>query len=185
MDPATFDTLREKNCLLADGTVDTAAVVTILVSALEANHVAHSIGDVSAAAVTAGQLAADIFASNNPELAKLAARLMSTGLRGKVQTALSNGYMLCGTRSKIAVELPGGELRSFSVASRFLSDDPDTIKTHLLDPTAKKAVSAATTASKLGETVKGRRPEMADRVDEWTGQLQFTFQTALTAGSAP
>ena len=182
MEPTTLDALREHNCVLADGSVDTAAVVAILVDALESGHVAHSLNDVADAAVTAGQLGVDLFGSDDPDLTKLLGRLLATGVTGKVQTALSNGYMLCGTRSKVQVALPGGELRSFTVSTRFLSDDPDTLALHVLAPAARRAVNAATRAARVGGTVAERRPEMAGQIEEWTGQLQLNFQTALGTG---
>jgi hypothetical protein len=182
-DPTILDALRAKGCLASDGTVDRGAVVNLLATELEANHVAHTIDDVADVAVTPGALAVGIFGVSDPELSKYVASLLSPGLAGKVQTALADSTVLCATRSKVAVELPGGDQKWVTVATRFLTDDPDTIAEYLLDPVARRTVGTAKRAARLGEVVKDRQPEMAVRVDEWTGQLQIIFQTALTAGS--
>jgi hypothetical protein len=182
-DPATLNALRDKSCLLAGDVIDRGAIIQLVVDELEANHVAHSLDEVTDVAVTAGQLAENIFGVDDLGLTKLIGGLLSTGVAGKVQAALADGSALCATRGKITVELPGGEQRAFSVAGRFVSDDPDTLAAYLLGPVAKRASAVASRASDLGEMVKERRPEMAERVDAWSADLELTFRGALSAGS--
>jgi len=182
-DPATLDALREKGCLGADNTVDRDALAAVLAVELEANHVAHSLDEVYTATVAPGQLTVDIFGVTDPGLSKVVSGLLSPSLAGKVQTALANGYVLCATRSKVVVELVGGEQKTVTVSTRFLTDDHDMIDEYFLNPASRRAEGTVKRTVKLGAMVKARQPEMAARVDEWAGQLQITFQTALTAGS--
>ena len=175
-DPEVLDALRDKGCLLPGDLVNRDAVTKLLAAQLETNHIGAD------AAVAPGQLMADIFGVTSPELAKLGATLTSPAPNGSVQTELADGYMLCGARSKVEIEVMG-ITKSFSIATRFLSDDPDEIQQHQLDVRTKRAAAAAKADARLGDLVKSRRPEMGERVDAWQQQLTLTFRTALTAGS--
>jgi hypothetical protein len=182
-DPAAFDALQAKGCLLPDSTVDRDTVAALVAAEMEANHVAHSEADIGAAAVAPAVLASTIFAVDSVELAKLVGGLLGLSEKGKVHVSLSDGLAVCGIRTKMSVEVVPGQWRSFSLATRFLSADGDIIEKHRLEGFAKRARSAARTAHRVAADVTTRQPEMADRINEWTAQVQLSFQRELTGGS--
>lgn len=176
--PTALAALHAKGCLKpSTGTADRDAVASLMAAEFSANHV-HA-----ADAIDAGGLAVDIFEVADASLTSLVRALWSTGHTGKVQAALANGYVLCPCRVSIVIPMPGGETMTTKVAGRFVSDDADEIKEHLLDPAGNRALGGATAASELGKIIKSRRPEMATKVDEWTEQLALDFAGELGTGA--
>jgi hypothetical protein len=181
-DPDTRSALREIGCLVED-TLDTAAFAKLLAQRLEADHIAGGLDDVPAVEVAIGQLVTAITGRSDEQLVELVKPLLGTGADSRVQKALTNGYLLCGKRAKIEVDIEG-DRKFVSVATRFLSADHDVLQRYVLQPRQDRANSFVKSTLELTALVEERQPEMAPRVGTFIEQLNITWQKALTPPSA-
>jgi hypothetical protein len=180
-DPATRTALENLGCLV-NNELNTAALTALLVAELEQHHVAADLDDVDANEITAGQLVFDVVGHSDEQLLDLVKPLLSTEAKGRVQRSLTNGYVLCAGRVRVAV-IVGGETKNVSVATRFLSADADVVVRHLFDSRQKRAESAVNHVGELAALVEARNPAMAAEVSAFLSELVATWQTALGTGT--
>src|SRR5262245_33811216 len=95
-DADTCSALREIGCLQSEDELDSTAFVRLLAQRLEADHIAGDEANVGMVEATVGQLVTAVVGRSDEQLVELAKPWLSTGADGRVQKALSNGYMLCG-----------------------------------------------------------------------------------------
>jgi hypothetical protein len=99
--------LAELGCI-DDGKISPAAVAQLLAEKLEDAHVADSLDQVPNVEVPVGTLAKQLLGGDeDPDLIDTIRPWLSSGPTGKVQLALSNGYMLCSGRVAIEVVIDG------------------------------------------------------------------------------
>jgi hypothetical protein len=177
-----LDALRAKECLRDGKTVDRHRLSALLIERLEAEHVAHSMDEVGAAQVDAGQLTMAVLGSDSKELTDLVKELAAIGADSYVQAGLTNGYMLCQGSYKLDVET-SGEIKTLSFSTRFLSDDHEVIRTHVLAGKTRRTESQAKGNKRLGDLVVKRQPGMAESVQTWTANLETIVRAALGSGS--
>ena len=178
----TLDALRNLGCL-ADDTIDAPRIAKLLAERLEHDHIAGSLDDVATVQATVGQLASDLIGHDDPDFIEMLRPLLSAGYNGKVQKALSNGYMLCAGRVKIDINI-NGELKHASMTTRFLSADPDVLQLYVLEPRIKRAENLAESSIALRDLVATRQPGMAEQLGTFTERLTITWQRALGTGEA-
>lgn len=179
--PATLAKLAELGCV-DDGKVNPSKIAAVLAEKLEAAHIADSPEQVSNVEVPVGTLAKQLLdGDEDAELIDTIRPLLSSGAKGKVQLALSDGYVLCAGRVPIDVMIDG-ELRRTSVTTRFLSANHDVVQRYALDPRIKKAESAAQSNIALRDLIAIRQPDMAPRLVTFVEQLEITWQRALGSG---
>jgi len=181
-DPTTRSALREIGCLVEDG-LDRAAFAKLLAERLEAGHIAQSLGDVASVETTIGQLVTAIVGRGDEQLIELVKPLLGTGADGRVQKALTNGYLLCGSRARIEVDIEG-ERKTMPIATRFLSADHDVLERYVLEPRQRRAESFLTNTLELTALVEERQPEMAPKVGTFIEKLNITWQKAISPGTA-
>ena len=140
----TLDALRDLGCI-ADEKVDMKALAKVLAHELEESHIAGSLDDVATVQATVGQLAGTLVGHEDPEFIEMLRPLLSSGHNGKVQQALSNGYMLCAGRVKIDINIEG-EVKHASVTTRFLSADHEVLEHFVLEPRINRAENLAKSA---------------------------------------
>lgn len=179
--PETLNALRERGCLINDK-VNASAVAKLLAEQLEDGHIAESLDQVAAVETTFGQIAAALIGGEDPDFIEWMKPLLSGGAHGKVQLALSNGFMLCAGRTQIEINIEGEIVRR-SISTRFLSGDHAVVGRYVLDPQIKKAESAATSKLALGQLVAQRQPDMAPQVGSYIERLNVTWQRALGTGA--
>jgi hypothetical protein len=177
----TLNALRDLGCVDDDAKVDTAALAKVLAHELEESHIAGSLDDVAAVETTVGQLAGRLIGHDDPDFIEMMRPLLSSGPAGKVQRALSNGYMLCAGRVKLDINIDG-EIKHTSVTTRFLSADHDVLEHYVLEPRIQRATNLANSSIALRELVAERQPGMAERLGTFTERLTITWQRALGSG---
>jgi len=177
--PETLATLRSLGCLINDR-IDTTAIARLLAEQLETHHVARSMDDVAATEATVGQLATALIGAEAQEFIDILQPLLSGGPTGKVQRALSNGHVLCASRTTILVNIQG-ETRKTSVGTRFLSGNHEVIERFVLEPRLHRAEKLAETSMALKELVGQRQPEMAPQLETWTEKLNVSWTKAIEA----
>jgi len=175
--------LEAADCLTTERTPDRHRLAGLLVEELEAHHVAHSVDEVGQVEIDAGQLTKAILGSDLKELTDVTKNLLSPGVNGVVQKRLSDGYMLCASRTTEEVEI-SGEIQKLSFSTKFLSDDPAVIRMYIEEPNARRLENSAANKRALGEMIVTRRPEMAEEVGEWIGRLHQAVQRALGSGDS-
>jgi hypothetical protein len=181
-DPAIRDALRSLGCLTEDR-LDSSAFAKLLAERLEAHHVAGTLADVPTVETTIGQLVADVVGTTDDQLIDLARPLLGTGAKSPVQRALTNGYMLCGGRARINLDI-AGEHKSTSIATRFLSGDENVIVRHVLEPRQRRASSFVKGTLELTDTIEQRQPTMTARLGTFIEQLTITWEKELGPGEA-
>jgi len=179
-DPETRAALREIGCLAEDG-LDTARFAKLLAERLESNHVAHDLGEVPTVEATVGQLVGQVVGRSDEQVLELARPLLAAGPNGRVQQALTNGYLLCASRVRIKIDIEGEE-KTTSIGTRFLSGDEAVLSRYVLEPRQKRADSMVKTTLALTALVEQRQPTMAPRIGTFIEQLTITWQRALTPG---
>jgi hypothetical protein len=180
--PRTLAALRELGCL-DDEKVSTKALAALLAQRLESGHIAASLDDIAAVETTIGQLATGLVGEEDPEFVEVIRPLLSPQATGRVQRALSNGYMLCGGRVQIDISIEG-ETKRTSVGTRFLSADHAVIEQYVLAPRLKRVERLAESSVALRELVGSRQPSMAEQLGAFTERLNVTWQRALNPGSS-
>jgi hypothetical protein len=182
LSPTAVATLTANGCIDANQTrVIHDNVADLLSAELEANHVAGSPGDVGSVQIDVGNLTNAVFGSTDPDLIELCRAELSTGPGGRVQSRLTNGYVLCAGASSIDVTI-AGQTRKVRLTTRFLSGDDATIQEYLLKTRATRFASTAAQHVQLAALVKDRQPTMAQTIDDWTTILEGTMAAAITAG---
>jgi hypothetical protein len=176
-DPETRAALNELGCLAQDK-LNTKAFARVLAQRLESEHVAADKDDVARAQTTTGQLVAAVTGRHDEQLVELAKPMLSTGADGAVQKALSNGYALCAGRARFEVAE-----QTISLATRFLSQDPDVVMENVFDARMRRAKRTALGLFDLKALVVGRQPEMAERLGSFVEELNAAWQRALTTGA--
>ena len=175
--PETRRQLQQIGCLL-DNRVDGTALAKLLAQRLEADHIAASAADIDKVERTIGQLVTDLIGDPDEEVIEVAKALLSTNANGRVQKALSNGYLLCGRRMKLHVTIKG-ESRIVNVATRFLTAEPDLLKQYVFDARLVRVESYARSMKELSEVVEHRQPGMSTDVGDFLRQLNATWQKEL------
>ncbi len=166
-----------------DDRVDNGAFAKLLAQRLEAQHVAGNLDDIAAVEVTIGQLVSGLIGHSDETLIDYVKPLLGTGARGRVQTALSNGYLLCGKRARLTIDIEG-EHKAMTVSTRFLSGDHDVLDRYVLEPRQRRADSLVNSTIALKELVVARQPDMAPRCESFLEQLTITWSKQLQAGAA-
>jgi hypothetical protein len=184
-DADTRSALREIGCLHEDeGELDSTAFIGLLAERLEAEHIAGTEADVAMVETTVGQLVTAVVGRSDEQLVELAKPWLGTGADGRVQKALSNGYVLCGNRAPFVFDIEGEQV-SKKIPTRFLSGDPDVIEKYSYGPRQKRMESFAKGVIALTELVEARQPDMAVRNASFLERLTVTWHKALPqAGDA-
>lgn len=177
--PLTLAALGELGCLRNDR-LDTKAVARVLAERLEAQHIAETLDDVPSVQVTVGQLASGLIAADDEDLVKAIRPLLDFG--GKVQQALSDGFVLCGSRMQVTVTVDGNILHP-SVATRFLSHDPAVVDRYVVETKAKRMESMIASTVAMKELIVAEIPEMADDMEAFMQRLTDSWQRALGTGN--
>lgn len=175
--PQTLTTLGELGCII-NGKVDTNAVARLLAQRLEAEHIASSMDDIGMTEVTVGQLAGALIGAEDEEFINTIRPLLSATANGKVQQALSNGYMLCARRAKVQVNMEG-EIRTVSVPTRFLSSDHDVVDQYVLQPRIQRTERLAESNVALRQLVERRQPTMGPRLQSFMERLNVSWRRAI------
>lgn len=179
----TMRALRDLGCVDDDAKVDTMALAKVLAHQLEESHIAQSLDDVARVETTVGQIAGTLVGHDDPDLIDMLRPMLSAGPAGKVQRALTNGYLLCAGRVRLDVNI-AGELKHTSVTTRFLSADHDVLQQYVLEPRIQRATNLAASSIALRELVATRQPDMAERLGAFTERLTISWQRALSTGEA-
>lgn len=182
-DPNIRTALAQIGCL-TDNQLDTAAFSRALAGQLEAHHIAADLDQVQSVEVTVGQLVLDVVGQADEQLVGVAKTLI--GVDGKVQDALSNGYVLCANRASFQVVI-AGEQKKTSLATRFLSADPDVVRRHVIDIRRRRVEAMAESTTELAQLVVERLPAMGPEIATFLTELGATWQNILppTAGGQP
>jgi hypothetical protein len=183
--PQTLTALRELGCLVENDRVNLKALADQLAEMLHGDHIAASLDTVESVQVTVGQLATALVGDEDPELVEVIRPLLSGGPTGKVQQALTNGYMLCTGRVRIEVSIEG-EVTHKSIGTRFLSAEHDVIEQYVLGPRERRVESLANSTEALQLLVAERQPDpdMAERLGRFTDRLKVHWRKALGNGDA-
>jgi hypothetical protein len=179
-DPETRSALREIGCLVEDG-LDTTAFAKLLAERLERDHIAHSRDEVSRVETTVGQLISAVAGRSDEQLVELVKPLLAAGAKGRVQLALSNGYMLCAGRVRVEVDIEG-DRKTMNVATRFLSADHDVLERYVLEPRQRRGESFVNNTRELTALIEERQPDMAPQIATFMERLNVTWK--LMSGSA-
>jgi hypothetical protein len=176
-DPQTRAALAEIGCLSEDK-LDTTAMARLLAERLEADHIAVDLDAVPTVETTAGQLVTALVGVDDEEVVEAAKQLLQTGANGRVQKALTNGYVMCGRRARIDVNI-AGEHQTLNVTTRFLSGDKDVIQRYVLDPRQKTVESFLRSTKELTALIEVRQPDMGARIGGFLERLNVTWQKEL------
>jgi hypothetical protein len=182
-DMQTRTALANLGCLIDNQRLDKKAFASLLAQQLETAHIAADMADVATAEITAGQLITDVSGVTDDELVEQAKPLLAATGTGPVQTALSNGYVLCSGRTSVSVVI-AGQSRLISMATRFLTSDPDVIKEYVFKRADNRAEAFVQAQLELGQVIKDRIPAMTADVTTHHTHLAGTWQRALGTGTA-
>jgi hypothetical protein len=182
-DADTRSALREIGCLRKEGELDGPAFVRLLAERLEADHIAGTEADVAMVETTVGQLVTAVVGRSDEQLVELAKPWLGTGADGRVQKALSDGYMLCGNRAPFTFDVEGEQITK-KLTTRFLSADLDVIEKYSYAPRQQRMESFAKGVVALTELVEARQPDMADRNQAFLERLTVTWHKALPSKDA-
>jgi len=175
--PQTRAALADLDCLIEDR-LDTNKIATLFAARLEAEHIAGTKADVTAVETTVGQLVETVVGVTDEQLIDAVKPLLAANAKGKVQQALTNGYMLLANRARIDVSI-AGEHKIQSIGTRFLSADHDVIERYALQPRQRRADSLVESTLELTALIEDRQPDMAPRIATFTERLNITWQKAL------
>jgi hypothetical protein len=183
LDQGTQEALRAIDCL-KEGRLDRKPYARALAAELESSHVAHGLGEVVTAQISAGQLVSDVVGVSDDQLVEVTKPMLSASARGLVQRALSNGTMLCANRVRSTVVVQG-DSRTLSVATRFLSDDSATIEQYVFGRSQRRTDLLIAETKAQVELVKTRLPAMISVCNSFLEELNQSWQRALTPGTQP
>ena len=135
--------------------------------------------EIAAKALSLDEITAAIFGQTTPELRSFLGAL--TGSRGAVQNKLEDGTVLCSQR--IAKQLGEAEGSTRSVACRFVSNNPETVKQANLWQQRDRAISAAKGLRKSFELSARRVPELETYRKELAATTIEGVSKELTSGT--
>jgi hypothetical protein len=177
-DPETRVVLRDLGCLTQDE-LNTGAFADLLAERLESDHIAASLADVGAVEATVGQLVQALTGREDEQLIELVKPLLASTAEGRVQKALSDGYVLCAGRVTIEINVNGERVRR-PIGTRFLSADHEVIDRYVLQARKKRADTFVENTLALTDLVERRQPGMTQRVGSFREQLTISWNRLMS-----
>lgn len=182
-DPSTRRRLQEKGCLV-NNEVDRLGLSKSLAVQLEAHHVAADPADIVNVERTVGRLVEDFLGFTDEDVVRVAKGLLSPGPNGLVQTALSNGYVLCARQARRLVVVEG-ELHRVSLSTRFLTANHDSLQQYRLAPGMEQVTSVLRRVREDAQFVERRQPGMSPQIGGFLRELADRAQTELSPPPPP